>query len=336
MTTTQQLPSNPAIDFANAVLEETDNGREIINMLHDIAQGNRESSTANDRIAASRTLLDRGLGKCPKQGPVLSPVEGSEPDRESAEPDNHTNHSSDAPQTASQSEPDSSRLVTQLDDALNQSLGPVPEVEPAKAGGGGGPALSNVEGSIHFSIQQHILDITNNCRTIMATLTEIYRAPDDAPRVTDFHRVRAGQMLLDRILGIDPNALHGAVCPDCRQGWNDHSCPPVHPERSGAESKDSEEFVPDPGWIETLHEIKRMEDEGIIDNVEYDPFKPMYNWAPKEVVLPYADEIADKFRAELDLQAERRAKRPEIEERRRKKLEEMYPSHSDDNDPPDT
>ena len=96
----------------------------------------------------------------------------------------------------------------------------------------------------------------------------------------------------------------------------------------------NEEFVPDPGWVETVHEIKRMEDEGIIDKVEFDPFKPVYNWAPKEVVMPYADEVADKFRAELDLQAERRAKWPEIEERRRKKLAQVYPSHSDD--PPET
>ena len=96
------------------------------------------------------------------------------------------------------------------------------------------------------------------------------------------------------------------------------------------------ETVPDPGWIETLHEIKRMEDEGIIPRVEFDPFKPMYNWAPKEVVMPFAKEVADKFRAELDLQAERRAMWPEIEERRRKKLAQVYPSHSKDEDPPDT
>ena len=79
-----------------------------------------------------------------------------------------------------------------------------------------------------------------------------------------------------------------------------------------------------------------MEDEGIIPRVEFDPFKPMYNWAPKEVVMPFAKEVADKFRAELDLQAERRAMWPEIEERRRKKLAQVYPSHSKDEDPPDT
>ena len=58
---TQQLPSNPALDFANAVLAETDGAREIIYMLQDIAQGVRENATTNDRMKASGILMDRGL-----------------------------------------------------------------------------------------------------------------------------------------------------------------------------------------------------------------------------------------------------------------------------------
>ena len=64
--TTQHIAPNPALDFANAVLEETDGAREIIYMLHDIAQGVRENATTNDRMKASGILMDRGLGKCPK------------------------------------------------------------------------------------------------------------------------------------------------------------------------------------------------------------------------------------------------------------------------------
>ena len=233
-TATQQLPSNPAIDFANAVLAETDNAREIINLLHDIAQGRRENSTANDRIAASKTLLDRGLGKCPRH---ISPSAGTDP--ESAESDNHVNHSSDT----SRSEPDSPRLVTRLDHALNDSIGPAPSAHSTATqpvGASLKPARPTDSAqtpdpfdplSIHFSIQQHILDITNNCRTLMTALTDICRTPDDNPRVTDYHRVRAGRMLLDRILGTDPNTLRNAVCPDCRQSWTTHTCSPVHPEQ---------------------------------------------------------------------------------------------------------
>ena len=123
-----------------------------------------------------------------------------------------------------------------------------------------------------------------------------------------------------------------------------YDCPhhaPAQPdtvEGDGASGSNEGESDPDPAWIETLQEIKRMEDEGEIDKVDYDPFKPVYDWAPKEAVMPYADEVAAAFRAELDLRAERRAGWPEIEERRQKKLAEIYPSHSDDDpeNPPDT
>ena len=71
--TTQHISPNPALDFANAVLEETDGAREIIYMLHDIAQGVRENATTNDRMKASGILMDRGLGKCPKQPPAPGP-----------------------------------------------------------------------------------------------------------------------------------------------------------------------------------------------------------------------------------------------------------------------
>ena len=123
-TATQQIPSNPALDFANLVLTETNNAIELIDILHDIAQGIDEDATTHDRITASNILLDRGLGKCPKQmrtpstEPVLSPVEGSERVPESAESDNHTNHSSDTPSDGGEpalSAAERSRRVTQIE-----------------------------------------------------------------------------------------------------------------------------------------------------------------------------------------------------------------------------
>ena len=38
----------------------------------------------------------------------------------------------------------------------------------------------------------------------MSVLTDIYRAPDDDPKVKDSHRVRAGRMLVDRITAMYP------------------------------------------------------------------------------------------------------------------------------------
>ena len=80
-TATQQIPSNPALDFANLVLTETNNAIELIDILHDIAQGIDEDATAHDRITASNILLDRGLGKCPKQMRTPKPSRNESPNQ---------------------------------------------------------------------------------------------------------------------------------------------------------------------------------------------------------------------------------------------------------------
>ena len=341
-TATQQLPSNPAIDFANAVLAETDNAREIINLLHDIAQGRRENSTANDRIAASKTLLDRGLGKCPKH---ISPSAGTDP--ESAESDNHVNHSSDT----SRSEPDSPRLVTELDDTLNDSIGPAPSAHSTATqpvGASLKPARPTDSAqtpdpfdtlSIHFSIQQHILDITNNCRTLITALTDICRTPDDNPRVTDYHRVRAGRMLLDRLIGTDPNAVRSAVCPECRRKWTNHTDSSDHTEHKPSMVEKVEDPRSDEERLAAIEaDLNKMIDKGILTpDPNASPIDISAYRMPKDFdITPYAAEEAAAFKAEIELRIERQKQWPEIEERRRKKLEQIYPSHSDDGDPPDT
>ena len=346
----QQISPDPARDFANAVLAETDNAREIIDMLHDIAQGIHEDATDHDCISASRILLDRGLGKCPRQSPATNP----DPEHSPATDDNDVEPApysirgalreaptlGESPSAVAHKEPESPRLVTQLDDSLHQSLGPVPKActepvaearsEQAEPEDSVTPVPFNPF-SIQSDIQKYILEITNNGLTIISALTDIYRAydsPEDYPerrrKVKHYHRVTAGRMLLDRVLGIYPTLVLGQV------ERSDLSA--VDGAHTPSDSTD-EETVPDPKWLETLAEIKRMEDEGEIPTVEFDPFKPMYNWAPKEVVMPYAAEVAAKFRAELELQAERRAMWPEIEERRRKKLAQIYPSHTDGEQP---
>ena len=199
-TPTQQLPSNPALDFANLVLAETNNAIELIDILHDIAQGIDEDANSNDRITATNILLDRGLGKCPKQ--LRTPSTESERDPESAESDNHTNHSSDTPQTATpHSVPDSPRLVTQIDETLNQSLGPAPSAHTPTRNSSEQQTSDPLDpSSTHITIQQHILAITNNGRTLFDTLAEIARSKD-GPKAKSCHRARAARILIDRILG---------------------------------------------------------------------------------------------------------------------------------------
>ena len=318
-TATQQLPSNPALDFANAVLAETDGGREIVLMLHDIAQGVRENATANDRINASNILLDRGLGKCPKQA--------------SAATSPNPNPSNDKPTADKQ--PKSPRLVTQLGDSLHRSFGPPPEAKSPTPIQDENQAPVSPEPFDPYSIQKHILEITNNCLTLMSVLTDIYRAPDDDPkacpeprrRVKDSHRVRAGRMLVDRITAMYPTAVRSAA--------DGLVLSADYPENSqSVQDDDDDEPFDVEVWNGIIAELKQKEEQGILTP---DPNAPKIDYSyylpPDDFDLTsYLDEEDAKFRAGIALRAERRKKWPEIEERRRKKLAQIYPSHSDDND----
>ena len=362
-TSTQQIPSNPALDFANSILEVTNNGLELIEILRDIANDCDEKATTNDRIAAANILTDRAFGKCPKQ---VSPSPDPTPEAD----DNDGGTLPETPSAVSQNGPESPRLVTQIDDALHDSLGPAPNAPQPTRHSGEEPAPYSIRGrnpegwsgashhttqtpdpsdpySIHFTIQQHILAITNNGQMLRDILLEIARTeddPDDCPeprrRVTPYHRRRAASLLLDRLLGTDPNALHSGVCPDCRQKWTAHPDSPAHHGRGPDQAQTEEEDDFDEEvWEGIIAELKQKEEAGILHP---DPNAPKRDWPifrfPKDFdSTPFEEEEAAKFRAEIALQIERRKQWPEFEEYRRKKLAQIYPSHSDDDgDPPDT
>ena len=344
-TTTQQIPANPALDFANAVLAETDGGREIVLMLHDIAQGVRENATTNDRINATNILMDRGLGKCPKQAPAARSNPNPAPEPSDVEPAPYSIRGAirESPSAVPHKQPASPRLVTQLGDSLHQSLGPAPSAcpEPSRRAQPEGDASISPESFDPYSIQKHILEITNNCLTLMSVLTDIYRAPDDDPkacpehepalslskgrRVKDSHRVRAGRMLVDRITAMYPTAVRSAADGLVLSG--------DYPEHKISIQKDDEdEPFDEEVWKEIIAELKQKEEQGILTP---DPNAPKIDYSyylpPDDFDLtPYLDEEDAKFRAGIALRAERRKKWPEIEERRRKKLAQIYPSHSDD------
>ena len=342
-TATQQIPSNPALDFAQSILDVTNNGLELIEILRDIAQDNDEVASTNDRIAATNILNDRAFGKSPKQ---ITPSAGPNP-----EPAPETKACLEPAEEGRGACPEPSRRVTQIDDTLNESLGPAPSAsrhttqtpEPFDPN------------SIHFTIQQHILAITNNGQMLRDILLEIARAcpepvegaeddpeasPEPRRRITPYHRRRAVILLLDRALGTDPALIRNGVCPDCRRKWTTHPGSPDHPEQSSVVAQVQDRPSDDEIWAKIDADLKQLEDEGILTP---DPDAPpidisMYR-PPEDYVMPpeVAAEEAAKFWAEIDLRVERRKKWPEIEERRRKKLAQIYPSHSeDDGEQPET
>ena len=325
-TATQQIPSNPALDFAQSILDVTNNGLELIEILRDIAQDTDEVATTNDRIAATNILNDRAFGKSPKQ---ITPSAGPNPD-----PTPET----DANYVEPPAKPESPRLVTRIDESLNRSLGPAPSASQHT------PQTPDSfdPNSIHFTIQQHILTITNNGQTLRDTLLEIARAKDD-PKVRPYHRRRAATLLMDRVLGTDPALIRNGVCPDCRQSWTTHPDSSDHPERGPVANPvllddDEIEAAKPETWDKVIAELKRLEDEGERTpgppgpEIDYSAYMP-----PDDFDLtPYLEE-AEAFKAKVALRIERQKNWPKIEERRRKKLAQIYPSHSDDqNDTPDT
>ena len=346
-TATQQIPSNPALEFAQSILDVTNNGLELIEILRDIAQDTDEVATTNDRIAATNILNDRAFGKSPKQ---ITPSAGPNPD-----PTPET----DANYVEPPAKPESPRLVTRIDESLNRSLGPAPSASQHT------PQTPEPfdPNSIHFTIQQHILAITNNGQMLRDILLEIARAcpepvegaeddPEASPehepalskskgrRITPYHRRRAVILLLDRALGSDPNAVRNGVCPDCRQSWTTHTCSPDHPEPSPAPAPVEDLRSDEERWASIKATFNRMEEEGILTPDPNAPAIdiPMHRMPKDFDSTPFEKEEAAAFWAEIDLRIERQKQWPEIEERRRKKLAQIYPSHSEDDEDkaPDT
>ena len=333
-TTTQQISPDPARDFANAILAETNNARDLIELLHEISQGNYDANQ-NDRISATNTLMDRGLGKCPKQTP--------------ASDDGHTSDSNPSPapdndEPKAPKEPESPRLVSQLDDSLHESLGPPPSTHTAGAHSTGEPDPYSMQDgipgpfdpfSIQSSIQEYILTITNNGQTLRATLMEIAFADPEDASVIPSHRRRAATLLIDRVLGTDPSRVLNGVCPDCRRKWTTHPGSHDHSEPSDVAGETEEEPFDKEVWEGIIAELNQMEEDGIItpdpDAPEFDMSAYM-KWTDEEIE-PYAAEAAAKLRADIKLRLERQKQWPEIEERRRKKLAQIYPSHTDSKSP---
>ena len=328
----QQIPSNPARDFANAILAETNGARDLIDLLHEISQGNYDAST-NDQITANKILTDRGLGKCPKQSPVTDPTPNPAPetDDNDVEPAPYSIRGArESPSAVPHEGPEFPRLVTQLDDSLNQSLGPAPSAETPPT------RHSRVRGnpespdpfdpfSIQSSIQKYILEITDNGRTIRTALIGIAFTGPENPTVTPYHRNRAVTLLLDRILGTNPALALSRV--EARP----ERSPAPDAERDRVEDLPSDEEV----WAKIEADLKRMEDEGILTpDPNGSPIDISNYRMPKDFdSTPYEEEEFASFKAEIELRVERQKQWPEIEERRRKKLAQIYPSHTDSKSP---
>ena len=371
-TTTQKTPPTPAQRLAAKIRARTDDTRDILTLLHDIAEGGHDA-TEHDKLTATGILFDRGYGKAPKQ---VSDGSGQNPetDDDDVEPAPYSIRGAIRESPAvPHKEPESPRLVSQLDDSLHESLGPAPGPCPEPVEGAQETARHSRESgnpespdpfddpsSIQSIIREHIISITNDGDTLIDVLMDIAWAddpsacPEPGRRVKPFHRNKAGRMLLDRGAGTDPAPVFRAdqQLPEPSQSVpHNPEYPPgyifdptkncIYCSHSIAlpEGHEGEHRIDHEGLAKAFEDVQRMLDEqGITPDpnprkIDWHISSPSPEWVANNIDLVRRE--AAEFRAKLDLQAERRAQWPEIEERRRKKLAQIYPSHSDDDDPPD-
>ncbi len=159
----------------------------ILDNLLEIANGKDPDANTYDRLRATKVLYDRGFGKVTKTLPRTTAPE-SERDPKSAKSQNQTNHSSDRPVA---------KLEEKLDDELGPPRAPVRLYEPGRA-----PAVPDSTPDLAREAQYYVLEITNYGADLASILAYIHEPDPEDASVRPCHRITAGQMMLDRVLGL--------------------------------------------------------------------------------------------------------------------------------------
>ena len=203
----QQSSINPVFaGYAARQLQETTGGIDrVFDNLLEIARGNDPSANGYDRLRATRVLYDRGFGKVTRSTP-RTPIPESERPTESGESGNHTNHSSDTPRTAAAS----NRPVAKLEQKLDDELGPPQAAEEQQAGDtppirldepGHVPDTPGYTPDLVREAQYYVLEITNYGVELASILAYIHEPDPEDTSIRACHRITAGQMILDRVIG---------------------------------------------------------------------------------------------------------------------------------------
>ena len=186
----QQSTINPAFaaHAAQQLQEATGGIQRVFDNLRQIARGDDPKANTYDRIRAIGILYDRGCGKVTKNTP-RTPAQRSERPPKSEESGNHTNQSSDNNRPVA-------RLEQKLDDALGPPQAPIRLDEPGH--------VSNAPGytpDLVREAQFYVLEITNYSTELASILASIHDPDPEDTSIRTCHRLAAGRMILDRVLG---------------------------------------------------------------------------------------------------------------------------------------
>ena len=195
----QQSTINPvfAAHAAQQLQEATGGIQRVFDNLREIARGDDPKANGYDRIRALGILYDRGVGKVTRNTP-RTPAQASERPPKSEESGNHTNHSSD-----------NNRPVARLDQKLHDALGPPQAPAQPEAGDtpirldepGHIPAAPGYTPDLVREAQFYVLEITNYGAELASILAYIHEPDPEDTSIRTCHRLAAGRMILDRVLG---------------------------------------------------------------------------------------------------------------------------------------
>ena len=190
MHTAQQSTVNPAFaaHAAQQLQEATGGIQRVFDNIRQIARGDDPKANAYDRLRATGILYDRGCGKVTKNTP-RTPAQGSERPPKSEESDNHTNHSSDNNRPVA-------KLEQKLDEALGPPQSPIRLDEPGHI-----PAAPGYTPDLVREAQFYVLEITNYSAELASILAYIHDPDPEDTSIRTCHRLAAGRMILDRVLG---------------------------------------------------------------------------------------------------------------------------------------
>ena len=198
MNTVQQSTINPAFAaHAAQQLQEAVGGiQRVFDNIRQIARGDDSKANGYDRIRAIGILYDRGCGKVTKNTPRPS-NNGSKPKDDSPEP---------KPTKAAES----NRPVARLDQKLHEALGPPQASAQPEAGDtppirldepGHIPAAPGYTPDLVREAQFYVLEITNYGAELASILAYIHEPDPEDTSIRTCHRLAAGRMILDRVLG---------------------------------------------------------------------------------------------------------------------------------------
>ena len=208
---------NPAFagHLSDRLREASGELHRVFDNLLQIARGQDPTANGHDRLRATGILYDRGFGKV-----IKNQAQAATRDRQPRQ----------TPVKAAAAERPVARLEQKLDDSIGSAQAPaqpdkagesapVPAQEPAltaakatdltphKQAGLPAPPIDtpNYTPDLVRDSQYYVLEITNYGEELVSILMNIHEPDPDDTTIRACHRITAGQMIFDRVIGPVPD-----------------------------------------------------------------------------------------------------------------------------------